>query len=67
MDFTMEESLQQHMQPQCKKNHLFPLLLNRISLTCTREPEALSKGVYSFRECLCINYPSNRNKTPHLA
>lgn len=50
MDFTMEESLQQHMQPQCKINHLFPLLLNRISITCAREPEAISKGVYSVRE-----------------
>lgn len=50
MGFTMVVSLQQHMQPQCKLKHLFPLLSNRISLPYTSEPEALSKGVYLVRD-----------------
>jgi len=49
MGFTMEASLQQRMQPQCKINHLFPLPLNRITLPYTNEPEAISKGVYLAR------------------
>lgn len=50
MGFTMEVSLQQRMQPQCKINHLFSLLLNRISLPYTSEPKAASKGVYLVRD-----------------
>lgn len=52
MGFTMEVSLQQHMQPQCKINHLFPLHLKRISLPYTSEAEAISKGAYLVKKSL---------------